>query len=389
MRRIAIVGASGFVGGTLMDELVRLGRDEVVPLIHSSGNAWRVARHGADLKQVSLLDEHGLHKVLDGCSHVVNCSRGSNETMLEGLKHLLAVCKTQRIKRFVHLSSVAVYGDPPPPESVHENAPTSPEKDSYGWIKLIQDKMVAEAAQGGLACVTICPPNIGGPYSMFLLGLVEAIRAGKFALVDDGAAVCNLVDVRNLVAAILLALDSDVSDGRRLFVTDGQDATWGGIVTPLASMIEANLPPEISRDDLAAVARRARTKPSKSLKRAVMHLVSSDVRQAMRKDPLLESVDTVLRRAVASLGRGVEDKLRYSIEGPLSVRRSDSISELNIGLAAQQLRGVRHSHQAATSTLGYQPAISFERSMLDFTEWYRELHGMNESNWDLARNLVA
>ncbi|PYV39918.1 MAG: dihydrodipicolinate reductase, partial [Acidobacteria bacterium] len=39
--RVAVVGASGLVGATLVERLVVLPGCEVVPLIHSSGNAWR------------------------------------------------------------------------------------------------------------------------------------------------------------------------------------------------------------------------------------------------------------------------------------------------------------------------------------------------------------
>src|SRR6185503_20073057 len=109
-----------------------------------------------------------------------------------------------RVQRFVHLSSVAVYGDPPPAESVHESAPTKPENGSYGWIKLQQDQLVKEAAIAGLPSVILCPPNISGPYSDYLVSLVDCLRGGRFAMLQDGSAPCNLVDVSNLSHAIEL-----------------------------------------------------------------------------------------------------------------------------------------------------------------------------------------
>ena len=58
MRRIAIVGASGFVGSTLVERLLAQAQDEVLPLIHSSGNAWRLARLSIDLPAVDLLAQY-------------------------------------------------------------------------------------------------------------------------------------------------------------------------------------------------------------------------------------------------------------------------------------------------------------------------------------------
>ena len=111
---------------------------------------------------LDLFDPKQVRSELADVTHVVNCSRGGNDVMLKGLKNLLAACREQGVRRFVHLSSVAVYGNPPPPDSVHETAPTKPEPESYGWVKLQQGDMVKEAAQAGLSSIVLCPPNISG-----------------------------------------------------------------------------------------------------------------------------------------------------------------------------------------------------------------------------------
>ncbi|HEY9446059.1 MAG TPA: NAD(P)-dependent oxidoreductase, partial [Burkholderiales bacterium] len=139
MRRIAVVGASGLVGSTLTERLLAQGADEIVPFIHSSGNAMRLARRGVELKMLDLMEPTQVEAALAGVTHVVNCSRGSDEVMLTGLSNLLAASRKHRVERFVHLSSVAVYGDPPPPESSAEDAPALPARGTYGWIKLQQD----------------------------------------------------------------------------------------------------------------------------------------------------------------------------------------------------------------------------------------------------------
>ena len=118
MRRIAIVGASGFVGSTLVERLLVQARHEVLPLIHSSGNAWRLARLGIDLPAVDLLVQDEIERALRGCTHVVNCALGGADVMLKGFQNLLAASRKNKVERFIHLSSVLVYGDPPPPESV-------------------------------------------------------------------------------------------------------------------------------------------------------------------------------------------------------------------------------------------------------------------------------
>ena len=120
-----------------------------------------------------------------------------------------------------------------------------------------------------------------------------------------------------------------------------------------------------------------------------MHLASSDVRQALRKDPLWERIDTFVRRGVARLGASVETTLRLSIEGPLRADSTAPGPALNARLCRQQLRGVRHSCDAARAALGYEPPITFVHSMHAFRVWYRSQHGMDTAAWPLLRELHA
>ncbi len=380
--RVAVIGASGFVGSTLVERLLSRG-DDVVPFIHTSGNALRLARRKLTLPMLDLLDPHQVEAALKGVTHVVNCSRGGDEVMLTGLRNLLAAARKHRVERFVHLSSVAVYGDPPPPESTRENAPTRPANGTYGAVKLKQDGMVAAAAASGLPSAILCPPNIAGPYSFFLVALVDALRAGRFALLD-GDAPCSLIDVSNLCHAIELALTNGPGDATRMFVTDDENTTWRSVIDNLLPLVgSVRTVPRVSKEQLAGVGGR----PTKqiSITKALKHLVSSEVREAFRKDPLWEKVDIALRRTVARLGKQREDALRLSVEGPLKV--PTIAPPFDAVLCRQQLRGVVHSCELAKEKIGYKPLFSVEDSMEAFRNWYRIEHGMNTPAWPLLEQL--
>lgn len=386
-KRVAIFGASGLVGTAVVERLLKQGRDDIVPLIHSSGNAWRLASQGIPLKQVDLLDKATLQGALNGCTHVVNCSRGEDDFMIQGLRNLLEVARAEKVERFVHLSSVAVYGDPPHPLSITEDAPTEPAKGSYGWVKLHQDTMVAKAAKEGLNAITLCPPNIGGPSSYFLIQLTTLLRAGGFALLEDGATCCNVVDVANLAAAVESALERGPNDGKRVFVTDQMDVTWRDVIgglAPLAGVQWAEIP-RITRKELAQVWPPA--KEHLSVTRAVKHVLSSDVRRALRKDPLLRKVDQTLRDTIARFGSVAEGRVRKSLYGSLRPSQVSVEPELNYQICAQQLRGIRHSSARATQTIGYKPPYSFQESMAAFAAWYRWHHGFDSPFSDLTREL--
>jgi nucleoside-diphosphate-sugar epimerase len=386
MKRIAVIGASGLVGATLVEHLLGRNAAEVVPCIHSSGNAMRLARRTLELRMLDLLDPVAVETALTGCTHVVNCSRGGDDVMITGLGHLLAAASRCGIERFIHLSSVAVYGDPPPPEAALEGGPTRPAPGSYGWIKLEQDRMVMKAVDRGLPALILCPPNISGPYSYFLLNVVQALRAGSFALLDDGTSPCALVDVSNLCHAIELALTCGAADGSRMFVTDDEETDWRSMVDHLLPLVPGVRVARVARGELPTQSIRDTRRPV-SLVASLKHLVSSEMREALRRDPLWERVDIAARRAVARLGSRMEDRVRLAIEGPLRVPKVEPPPPFDTPLTRQQLRGVMHSCARAKERLGYRPVHSVTQSMHAFRRWFRAHHGMDTRSWPLLREL--
>lgn len=383
--RTVVLGASGLVGSTLTEMLLADGR-QVRAVIHSPGNAWRLARLGMDLQQADIMQPGDLARVLDGCDVVVNCTRGGPKQFIEGFRNILDVARKVGVRRFVHISSVAVYGEPPHPASADEGAPTQPEKNTYGWYKLQQDHMVQKAAAAGLPSVVLCPPNIIGAYGYFPIKLLDTVTAGSFAYIDGGHGPCNTVDVVNLCHAIRLGIDGPIVDGRRLFVTDDEATTWRDLIEPLLALSpRVAMPGNVTREEAQRLSRPKPERPA-TIGRSLKHLVSSDMRTALRKDPLLARLDTMVRQTVARLGSDTEDRLRLAVEGPKSVRGSETVT-YDTSLLTTQLREVRHSSARARTALGYQPLVTVQQSMDAFARWKRQMRGMDDDSWTLAREL--
>jgi predicted dehydrogenase/nucleoside-diphosphate-sugar epimerase len=384
--RVAVFGASGFVGSTLVERLKRNGID-FAALIHNPGSAWRLARHGIPLRSVDVRSPTAVAEALQGCTHVVNCTRGSEEAMIGGLKNLLAVAKQQDIRRFVHLSSVAVYGDPPPPESAYEGAEARPEPGSYGALKLRQDALVTAAHDNGLSSVILCPPNITGIYSTFVCNVLDDMRRGSLALVEDGKLPINVVDVENLCHAIELALWSAGADGRRIFLTDGDGISWRDFTDELLPLAELREPlRSLPRGEVALPPPLPRRR--RSVRGALKHLVSSDVRMALRTDPLFGWMEQTARGWTRKLPTRLEEALRIRIDGPLRVHKVITRDSLASRYNSQQLRGVTHSRTRATQILGYSNIIEFKESMALFRRWYQTTRGMESESWPLIRELL-
>jgi nucleoside-diphosphate-sugar epimerase len=388
VKTVAVVGASGFVGATVAERLLAGPSFAVRPLIHSSGGAWRLSRHGGALHAFDLLSLDETRAALAGCTHVVNCSRGTRALMFQGLENLLTASLELGVERFVHLSSVAVYGDPPPPESVHEDAPANPARGSYGWDKLQQDVLVQDACRRGLPSVLVCSPYMTGRYSNFLLRLVATIAEGRFALVDEGAAPCNVVDVHNVAQAMALALSSAAADGSRVFVTHEEPITWRALAEAVAPLADGAAPlPTVSASDVrgwADGARPQRRSPITSVKRL---LSSPQVQGILREDPLLKSSYAIATKAVGALPAGLRERLKRVVKPPRRIAPASSPSRWDRQLTSIQLRGVRHSCDKARGMLDYRPEYSFARSMETFRTWYRGTRGWGEEFAPLLRAL--
>jgi nucleoside-diphosphate-sugar epimerase len=386
--KIAVIGASGFVGGVFVEHVERVEGAEVVPFIHSTGNAAGLARRGRELRMVDLLSPASVEAALRDCTHVVNCARGNREVLGRGLQNLLDASLRKGIERLVHVSSVAVYGNTPP-GALSESRHPQPDKGTYGAHKLAQDVAVEAAVKRGLPAVVICPPNISGPRSPFLLDIVNTLRARQFGLVEEGALPCELVDVENLAHAMTLALDPAVkANGERIFVTDESEARWKDVVGYLTLPAEQAPSVLMGREEATRVSEPPPA-PVLSARKTLRHLMSSGVRDALRKDPLIARMEVLAISAIRATPARLQTSLRKASGGEKRRRPPAKGPASSIALLRQQLRDVRYSTTRAHDVLKYKPVLSFDQSMTRFVDWYREAFGWDTEWWPLLKRLHA
>ncbi len=119
--RVAVTGASGFVGSHLALALAQAGA-EVTGVVRSPGRARWLTERGVALQQADLADAPALERAFQGATAVVaNAALGSNQGSLEelvrvnttGVRHTLMAAARAGITRVVYISSVAVYKNRP------------------------------------------------------------------------------------------------------------------------------------------------------------------------------------------------------------------------------------------------------------------------------------
>ncbi|GAB4334158.1 MAG: NAD-dependent epimerase/dehydratase family protein [Calditrichia bacterium] len=368
--KIAIFGASGFVGSTLVERLYFEKKYDFVPIIHSYGNAARLARFPISLKQVDVLNADAVKEALQGCGAVVNCIKAGAGPMIKGLKNIFEGCKANKVQKYIHLSSLAIYGDDPAPDSVTEAGQPNPGNNAYAAMKLRQDEMVFKFHNEGTPSIILCPSNIAGPYSPFVFGATKKLLDNKIVLVDEGQYPTNMVHVENLVEAIICALEAEKGWGERYFINEPEPMSWKEFYTRLSGLLGLEVEfRSFSREEvLQALSKHQKKSGSGELLKT---LVSGEFRNALSVIPVIDKLNRFAYRTLQSLDPQIQKKLRQKLEKPIIIREMREKVDLSDQFVRVQVRRFFHSPEKIQNMLGYRPKFNTDELWEHYKEWLK------------------
>jgi nucleoside-diphosphate-sugar epimerase len=254
MDTVLITGAAGFVGGQILH---RLSNDPTFTAIA----ATRDGRGGT--RKLDLRDPATMRAALAGVTAVVHCAVGDRSVTVDGTSTLLRAAVQAGVCRFIHMSSVAVYG--PIPGKVREDATlVSPDDNNYaGWKSAAEQACLAEP---GIETIRLRPAIVYGPGgTLWVSQMARRIRSGRWGVFGPGGeGTCNLVHVSDVATAVTAALRAPTAGGA--FNINGPEAlTWNEWFRRLAAAIGAPPLPTISPRVLQA--RSVASLPLKALSR--------------------------------------------------------------------------------------------------------------------------
>ena len=236
-----VTGASGFIGRRLVMELARRGH-ETACLVRPTSKTAPLRDLPVELVLGDLGDPASLVSAVKGRDHVFHLAGviqaidgpAFEAANAQGTRNLVDAClrAAPAIKKFVFVSSIAAAGPSPPGRALTEADEPRPVS-AYGRSKLAAERIVLEA--GARMPVTIVrPPNVLGPGLKELSRAAGLLRKRLVPALGDERPRTSLVDVDDLVAALLLAAESPRSAGQTYFVTDGRSYAWPEITAALA-----------------------------------------------------------------------------------------------------------------------------------------------------------
>ena len=205
---VLVTGATGFVGGHLVDALLARG-DTITALVRDPGKAKELIRRGVGLVVGDLDDVPALERAArdqEVIYHLAGLIAARDEAEFlrvnrDGTERLVTAAERVGASRLVLISSLAA-GGPSEPDRPLVGVERPQPVTRYGRSKLAGEEVVRAAR---LSWTIIRPPVVYGPGDREMLRVFRAASLGIAPVFGDGSQRLSLVFGPDLAGAIVAA----------------------------------------------------------------------------------------------------------------------------------------------------------------------------------------
>jgi nucleoside-diphosphate-sugar epimerase len=250
---VLITGGTGFIGSRLGLRCLESGHSVLIlgqeNTPAESSNRKLLEEKGARIRLASVTQKEILPELLKDIDVVYHLAAAQHEVNVpdqrfrdvnvHGTGNLLVACVTAGVKRFVHGSTIGVYGQGMEGR-IDENSPLRPDN-IYGKTKLEGENVVL-SFKDKMPVVIIRIPETYGPGDRKMLKLFKAIRKGVFIMIGDGKNLHHLIYIDDLIDAFSLAAENQDATGNIFVVAGEEPVTTKEMAAVIAARMETTIP---------------------------------------------------------------------------------------------------------------------------------------------------
>src|SRR5215470_6179553 len=217
--RIFVTGGSGFIGSRLAPLAIEAGHAvTVVTPINTPAERARcdaLTKAGIKLVIAPLEDAAVITRELQGNDVVIHLAAAQHEAEqpesyfhrinVEGTRNLLDLAAKTGVRRFVHGSTIGVYGSAASGR-LDEQSPLAPDN-PYGRTKAAAEQVV-RGLQSAMEWSIVRISETYGPGDMRLLKLFRGVKKGRFPILGSGTNLHQLIYVDDLCRGLLAACEA-------------------------------------------------------------------------------------------------------------------------------------------------------------------------------------
>jgi nucleoside-diphosphate-sugar epimerase len=347
--RIFVTGASGFIGQSVVLKLLEQGH-HVIAAFNPSSQKEMLNPIGLQAQsnlynlKLDILSKQALIPHLSDCECVVHLAYNFRDTVEKQLEFaiqsnqtILQACEECNVRKFIHISSISVYGDPPPSGLITEQSPRLASLKPYTSIKQTAEKIVLETKVSHTEVIVLQPSIVYGPGGGTAWTLSQMMKS-FIPVARKGSGYSNPIHVDDISQAIISACKTPNIHKQCFIISNDQPISWRQFLSYYESILGH---------------------------KTLIDLPIDYVCDNETNIPLLKQFfSRIYKSSIFRKGMSGVSKLIYG----------KSIQHINPDEFRAAVAQPHFSNQKARKLLNFEPQISLDAGMEGIRQWWNETH---------------
>ncbi len=233
-KTVLVTGATGFLGGAIARRLAEEGAFVKALARRPNRDAYLRDVENIQIVEGDITDANRMKDIAQGCDYIFHSAAALGgpyhhqyRVNVEGTRHVAMAAAEARVTRFIHISSIAVYGYSYTSD-VTEDMPQRPGRVPYNRTKSEAETALRHlASEHNLAYSIIRPGMIYGPRSVgWTLTMFKLGRRRPTPFIGDGSGFSHPIYIDDVIDLTLLLATHPAAVGQAFNCAPDPAPTW-------------------------------------------------------------------------------------------------------------------------------------------------------------------